>query len=243
MQLRLESSARDIAALSLRMRDLDEDRSVGLEALEAAVAALKEAMAGKADTAKVRQGGSQLCTWPFIRPGFSRAYITLPDARAVLCRAGPFHALHHEQVDKLADKVSDLGIALADKADKTALDELRLRMALAGPGRPGSGAAATSGLSSPGGAGAALPDAGGGGGGGNGAGDTDGLIQLIQGMLADKAGKAEVAALKEALDGKASLEDLEAMRLQLIVDGAGGGTGSDVVTTEELNGNYARKVS
>lgn len=162
----------------------------------------------------------------------------------MLCRAGPFDTLHHEQVDKLADKVSDLGIALADKADKTALDELRLRMALASPGRPGSGTAATSGLSSPGGAGAALPDTGGGGG-GTGVGNTDGLIQLIQGMLADKAGKAEVAALKEALDGKASLEELEAMRLQLIVDGAGGvgGAGSDVVTTEELTGNYARKVS
>lgn len=163
----------------------------------------------------------------------------------MLCHAGPFDTLHHEQVDKLADKVSDLGIALADKADKSALDELRLRLALAGPGRPGSGTVATSGLSSPGGAGTALPDAGGGGGGGTGVGDTDGLIQLIQGMLADKAGKAEVAALKEALDGKASLEDLEAMRLQLIVDGAGGvgGAGSDVVTKEELTGNYARKVS
>lgn len=56
LQLRLESSARDIAALSSRVRDLDEDRSVGLEALEAAVAALKEAMAGKADAAKVRHG-------------------------------------------------------------------------------------------------------------------------------------------------------------------------------------------
>ncbi|GLC35979.1 hypothetical protein PLESTB_000525600 [Pleodorina starrii] len=96
-----------------------------------------------------------------------------------------------------AAALGDLQVAMAGKADQAALDEVRLTAALAADLASGSN-------------GDLNPNGTSGGGGGY-----SNLLGAIQGMVADKANKAELAVLQNQLAGKASAEDMALLRAAL----------------------------
>ncbi|KAG2499133.1 hypothetical protein HYH03_002716 [Edaphochlamys debaryana] len=99
-----------------------------------------------------------------------------------------------------APALAKLEVSVAGKADQAALDEVKLLAAIAAD----VSAAGSGGGDGSGGDGAAS--------GGSGGGGFSNLLTAVQGMVADKAGKAELGALQDQVGAKASSEELGLLR-------------------------------
>ncbi|GAX86215.1 hypothetical protein CEUSTIGMA_g13628.t1 [Chlamydomonas eustigma] len=98
-----------------------------------------------------------------------------------------------DHVHDISDKVNHALLGLSKKADQAALDELRLRFSLLGSG----------------------------GGGGEGGGvNVDSLLEVLKGMLLEKASQAELETMKQLLNGKAERDEVETLAIRVHSAGA-----------------------